>query len=396
MLFGWRISVLLLLTAGSEAQSGDGDSDPEVRLSCTSHISTGNCSVTCQLTGGRSDDDEDVEGDSIQSLTVCQKRLNEEKTENECWETVRDTVTSRNLRPLVDVNVSAQLKSGRQISTTVNLQKIVKPRSPRIWNVTFVPETNQTVVSILIPYNNEYLNPKNQVFQLHIWTDGSNMVQNFSSKNFIQIDKEHLRPSSEYHVKVRAIPDGVHLQGTWSEWSNTVSFFTPPGEGPLNEMDKWPELGFTPVVCFICLLVVILSIVFWKNKIFSYVWPSIPHPKQTLVQICKPNKGLLLNLNPEVFSSLKVYPLEKTECGEAEPSLRPTAPDGSQSSSTQSSDCSSTTSASTEELEICALLSDSENSLPSPEDGPQPPQPEHSGAGSEEAYVTMSSFYQIK
>ncbi|MEQ2203965.1 hypothetical protein XENOCAPTIV_005822, partial [Xenoophorus captivus] len=177
--------------------------------------------------------------------------------------------------------------------------------------------------------------------------------------------------------------------------------------------------------------------------IFTYMWPSIPHPKQTLVKICKPNKvsphnqellimdqhlrtnnhvmmfhqGLLLNLNPEVFSSLKVYPLEKTNFEEAEPSLGPTDADGSQSSSNQSSDCRSTTSVSTEELEISALLTRSasygEDSLPSSspspvmvlqrEDEAQNLQPENGSRGNavgmnqpEEAYVTMSSFYQIK
>lgn len=107
---------------------------------------------------------------------------------------------------------------------------------------------------------------------------------------------------------------------------------------------------------------------------------------------------------------------------ETEPSVDPAAADGTQSnepSSTQSSDCRSTTSVSTEELELSALLSrsssDGEESLqstsPSPINvlqlGDEPtPQPDRSSGGNqvemfgvsqqEEAYVTMSSFYQIK
>lgn len=132
-----------------------------------------------------------------------------------------------------------------------------------------------------------------------------------------------------------------------------------------------------------------------------------------------------MNFKPEVFSALKVYPMEKREeqlRKETEASL--TAADGSQSThpcSTQSSDCSrSTTSVSTEELELSALLSrsssDGEDSLqstsPSPinvlqlRERPHTPQPERNHGGNEaevfgvgqkeEAYVTMSSFYQIK
>ena len=125
-----------------------------------------------------------------------------------------------------------------------------------------------------------------------------------------------------------------------------------------------------------------------------------------------------MHFHPEVFSALRVDPKERAEeepCEEAEPST-PADP-----CSTQSSDCStSTTSVSTEELELSALLSrsstDREDSLQSatlspvhvlqPAERPRTPEPESSGGGQEaevfavsqqeEAYVTMSSFYQIK
>lgn len=126
-------------------------------------------------------------------------------------------------------------------------------------------------------------------------------------------------------------------------------------------------------------------------------------------------QGFLLIFKPEVFSALKVYPLERAdeEPGEEEePSVNVAAADGAQSnnpSSTQSSDCSSTTSTSTEELELSALLSrtcsDSEETSPihTRQHGDGHPaesergQAEVFGVGpQEEAYVTMSSFYQIK
>lgn len=151
-----------------------------------------------------------------------------------------------------------------------------------------------------------------------------------------------------------------------------------------------------------------------------------------MIKATKPNQkglfsfslqGLLLNVKPEVFSALKVYPMEKKPCEETEPSITAAA-EGTQLTlpcSTQSSDCSrSTTTVSTEELELSALLSrsssDGEDSLqstsPSPinilelGERPHTPQPERSSEGNEaevsgvgqqeEAYVTMSSFYQIK
>lgn len=126
---------------------------------------------------------------------------------------------------------------------------------------------------------------------------------------------------------------------------------------------------------------------------------------------------LLLTFRPEVFSALRVGPVETAACEETPAP----AADGAQSGeacSTQSSDCRSTTSASTEELEISALLSrsssEAEDSLPSSSPSPvaslqleeRPEQPELHVEGNElevfgvnhqeDAYVTMSSFYKIK
>lgn len=122
-------------------------------------------------------------------------------------------------------------------------------------------------------------------------------------------------------------------------------------------------------------------------------------------------QGLLLNFKPDVFSVLKVYSLEGMD-GEPGEELEPLdVADVDRSSlpcSSQSSDCSgSADSVSTEDLELSALLSrsssDEEGSLQSVE-APGTPEPERDsegkGTGSgvskqDEAYVTMSNFYQI-
>ncbi|XP_051249892.1 interleukin-7 receptor subunit alpha [Dicentrarchus labrax] len=420
--------LLLLLPAVTQAQSGEEETDTEPRLSCTSHIMTEQSSLTCELVGGKNynEDDEDDEADGIEKMTVCYTDWSE-PDQKKCVEDFGDTVSSQNLNPVNHFSVTAHLKRGGKVTAMIDLKKIVKPRSPEVWNVTFNQESNQAVIYIRTPYHREFLKKENQLFQLHIWTAGSTKILNISSLE-MKIDMEHLQQNTEYHVKVRAIPQ-LFLAGTWSDWSETFSFFTPAGDKVKKETDERQET-YTLIVCLVLLVVLTFSVVFfWKNKIFTYMWPSIPHPKHTLVQICKPNKGLLLNFKPEVFSALKVYPMEKTEeqpCDETEPSIAASAPaaESTQSNhacSTQSSDCSrSTTSVSTEELELSALLSrsssDGEDSLqstsPSPirdlqfGETPHAPQRGCSSEGNEaelfgvsqqeEAYVTMSSFYQIK
>ncbi|XP_023816612.1 interleukin-7 receptor subunit alpha [Oryzias latipes] len=414
MAFGWKTDALLLLllmmATGGQAQSGDGDS--ELQMSCSSHISIHGCNVTCQLltdsSSSEDEEEEEEEWNAVVKTTMCYSEWTKSGKKMKCVEADGDTVRSEDLSPVVPVNVTVHLQRGRPISSVVNLTKIVKPKSPQVCNVTFDLESNQTVIFIEIPYQNDYLKVENQLFQLHIWTAGQNLIQNVSSQDCIRFDTKHLRPRSQYHVKVRSIPCGV-LRGSWSEWSETVSFLS-PADPPVVKMEH---------ILTVCLMVVVVvgvtssAFIFWKKQILTFIWPIIPHPKQTLVQICKQHKGLLLSLNPEEFSSLNVDPVDRAVRDEE------LLASGPQPGSTQSSDCRNSTSVSTEELEVSALLSrtssDSEDSWqnlaassihgPRKQNQQDSPLPEGGSAASpvelratqpEEAYVTMSSFYRTK
>ncbi|XP_034457483.1 interleukin-7 receptor subunit alpha isoform X2 [Hippoglossus hippoglossus] len=406
-------TIFLLLMVGVQAQSGDTDTDVDSGISCSSHITSdqteGN-SLTCELLPGRHDDEDDEdEGDSIETMTLCSSDVSDGWRRVKCVKAQGNQLNFTEA-PIVEFNLTVQLKRGGEIRTRVDLKKIVKPRRPQVWNVTFNQELNQAVVHIQSPYHRDYLTGQ-QMFQLDIWaTDRPNMIQNFSSESSMKIDMEHLRKNTEYHVKVRAIPVKF-LEGSWSKWSDTFSFDTPAGA---RETDDTQQM-YKVMLCLIPLAVVSVTVIFLrKNKILTYMWPSIPHPKDTLVHIGKPNKGLLLNFNPEVFSALRVSSMLQC-CDEPESSLSPA--DGAQSThpcSTQSSDCRSTTSVSTEELDLSALLSGSSSAAdaslhsasPSPvhdlllegtEGCSGANETEALGAGQqEEAYVTMSSFYQVK
>ncbi|XP_037341380.2 interleukin-7 receptor subunit alpha-like [Pungitius pungitius] len=392
MLRCWTAALLLLLmAAGTRPHSGGGPGDEEPTISCTSHILTNGSSLSCRLAGGPVEDDEDEGGDGVCNMTVCffDFHLNKEK----CLKAFGDTVSSEKLKPLHQLTVTVHLKRGGRVTTMVDLKKIVQPRSPQVKDVTFEEDSHQVVIRLQTPYVKEYLKV---LFQLHIWSSGSSTTQNVSSDS-LRMDVKLLRPNAEYHVRARAVPTNG-WQGSWSEWSETFSFFSPAEETSQKETNGL-------IVCLVILVVVPSSVVlFCRNRIFTYMWPRIPHPKDTLVHICKTNKGLLLNFKPEEISALNVEKTEKS-WEEAEP---PKAAESSPSCSTQSYDgCMSTTSVSTEELELSTLLSrsslDGEESLqsasPSPVQDLQPgdrPPSCSDGVKEAEAYVTMSSFYQIK
>lgn len=109
-------------------------------------------------------------------------------------------------------------------------------------------------------------------------------IQNVSSQDCIRFDTKHLRPRSQYHVKVRSIPCGV-LRGSWSEWSETVSFLSPAGETRLPGLKEpqwsydslWVLPADPPVVKMehiltVCLMVVVVvgvtssAFIFWKKQ----------------------------------------------------------------------------------------------------------------------------------
>uniref|UniRef100_A0A3P8X2S9 Fibronectin type-III domain-containing protein n=1 Tax=Cynoglossus semilaevis TaxID=244447 RepID=A0A3P8X2S9_CYNSE len=329
--------------------------------------------------------------------------------------------------PVGNFNLTVHLRRGGVITTTVDMKKIVKPRSPSVRNVTFHQESDAVFVHVSTPYVRDYLTTDNQLFQLRIWSSTHQLV----GHTVLKIDLLHLHRNTQYFVKVRAIPL-KELEGVWSEWSNTYTFRLPEGEDGTSNCGRWRQE--TETLSYSVLSIILAAgpvlVIFWKKKIFTYMWPNIPHPKDTLVHLCKPNKtkpvrsdpvqstdpGLLTDLvQPDTLRPDPVRPGHSVQSGSlGSDSLASIELLTSESSgpaedlcSTQSSDCRSTTSNSTEESELAALLdrscSDGENSLQST--GPSSLRGPDSGAGpgdsggsgqQEEAYVTMSSFYQSK
>ncbi|XP_077473573.1 interleukin-7 receptor subunit alpha [Stigmatopora argus] len=396
--------LLLLLPATCLAQSGEEDTDLESRISCTSHISTTECSLTCKLTGSMNEDNQD-EDDGVKTMKIC--FFSHAVNRKICLSEMGDSVTSTELNPLAKLEVTIHIGREGIVRKTIQLSKLVRPRSPEVYNVTVKRESNQAVFQIRTPYEKDYLKVENQLFQLFIWNTDEKTIQNVSSSDRMAVDLEHFRKNSTYRVKVRAIPL-IYFKGSWSEWSHAFTFFIPDVQTQSEEKVTPSRKLVTPtrklLVCLLALVVMISCFgIFWKKKIFSYMWPSIPHPKPTLVQTCKPNVvSLLLNLKPEEFSALNIQPVVETVEQERVLAIHcATFTLANAPHSTQNSDCS----ASTEELEL-SISHDSScsNGLGSLQSSTllataasSPGEPLLLEASQkEEDYVTMASFLQIK
>ncbi|CAN9504642.1 unnamed protein product [Ophioblennius macclurei] len=348
MMSGWRrwrsdmLLLLLMLLTGSQAQSGD--ADVESRISCTSHISIQGSSLTCQLLPGTRQEqdqeqdqdedqdqdkeqvqDQDEEADSIKHMRLCYSDY-ADQGRTKYFEADGNTINSKELTPLLHLNLTVYLRKGGLLWTTVDLKKIVKPRSPVVWNVSIDHEAGQLLVYVRTPYQNDYLNEENQMFQVLLSINSANMTLNMSSKHVLSVHTQQLQPSSEYQVRVRSIPQ-AYLQGSWSPWSSAVHFTSPAAE----EVSEAPVRRWELPVLTVCLVVVVVIMssmaVLQRDRICSHMWPKVPHPKHTLLHVYTTSTrhpALLLRLQPDVFSALRVFTgdTQKESAGDVAPSHR--------------------------------------------------------------------------
>ncbi|CAL1568115.1 unnamed protein product [Knipowitschia caucasica] len=363
MLLLWTV----MLSARTAAQSGDTDLGMVPTLHCLSHISLfEGTNISCSLVSSSDsqEDDEDEDSDSIESITACccSELGNDRK---KCVKAFGDTVSSKDLNSVSPVTLTAESRTGHLLKTKLDLRKIIKPKSPWVYNVTF---PDNALVHVQTPYKNDYLNEENQLFQIQLWSEKTNLTQNTTSVS-MNIDWSHLSRGTQYYVKVRAAPRG-YFRGTWSEWSETYSFKTPSA-------DKSSTENISSLWSLV--LVVVLVVGSFMLKTRACMCPSIPQPKETIMQICRPSNGLPLIFKPDESSSLNVYSIVNTStkpsCNEKESVLSSAGPPQSKAQTPP---------------EVQPLQQPDPTQETSSGD-PHSTQPER-----EDSYVTMSGFYQIK
>lgn len=130
------------------------------RTSCTSHITTGTSTLTCNVVTDDNDneDDEDVEDDSIEEIKAwwgIGRYANVQSWTNrpvmlcsfihsytdlnwkvECLNSSGNTISFTNLSPVINLTVTLGLKSGRNMTKKINLLKIGKSQ---LWAQTRIP-----------------------------------------------------------------------------------------------------------------------------------------------------------------------------------------------------------------------------------------------------------------
>ncbi|XP_012662506.1 interleukin-7 receptor subunit alpha [Otolemur garnettii] len=187
----------------------------------------------------------------------------------------------------------------------------VKPEAPFDVNVVYRDGAHDFVVT----FNTSHLQKKYVKKLMHDVAyrqekeENNWMHVNLSSTKLTLLQRK-LQHDAIYEVKVRSIPYSLdYFEGIWSEWSPSYHFRTPPVNLP-EEMDL-VLLTISISSFFSVALLVILACVLWKRRIKPVVWPNLPDHKKTLEQLCKkPGKNLNVSFNPESFLDCQIHKVD--------------------------------------------------------------------------------------
>ncbi|XP_073933729.1 interleukin-7 receptor subunit alpha isoform X2 [Castor canadensis] len=205
-----------------------------------------------------------------------------------------------------DSNICVKLGKKNITCKTVNIAKIVKPEAPFDVEVMYREEANDFVVTFNTSHlKKKYVKQLMHDLAYHLEKDGNNWMHMNSTSTTMTLLQRKLQPDAMYEIKVRSIPENNYFDGFWSEWSPSSHFRTPETKS-LGEMD--PVLLTISILSFFSMvLLVILAFVLWEKRIKPIVWPSLPDHKKTLEQLCKkPKKNLNVSFNPESFLDCQI------------------------------------------------------------------------------------------
>lgn len=203
--------------------------------------------------------------------------------------------------------ICVKLGKKNLICKHMDVTRIVKAEAPFDLQVVYRREANDFLVTFNTSHlEKKYLKKLKHDVAYRPERGDSNWTHVYLFNTRTTILQRKLRPKAVYEIKVRSIPHHDYFKGFWSEWSPSSTFETPE----LRNQGGWDPVLPTVIVLslFSMVLLVILAHVLWKKRIKPVVWPSLPDHKKTLEQLCKkPKKNLNVSFNPESFLDCQIH-----------------------------------------------------------------------------------------
>ncbi|XP_009902036.2 interleukin-7 receptor subunit alpha [Dryobates pubescens] len=308
----WGIFVLLLHTAfgesGCTSADGDGtfgdDESGNFDIDCFSQLEfkESYSSLTCNFT-------ELPPRNTNYTLALCTKEdsnylcFNMEKREDVYFLQFTDILSNK------DICVNSETK--RKVCWSLVVTDFVKPEVPFNINITYQKEANEYLIHYSTPHSwKKYL--KDKLIHQIAYRQEEGTWKTIESP-FLQVKLlgKNLHNDALYEVKVRSQPNGDYFKGMWSEWSTSKSFRT-AREQHSTESSSGVVLVILSVLGFMLSIVMIVVVVtFWENRIKPAVCPNLPDHKKTLEQLCKkPKNNFDIIFNPESFGYVHIHKVD--------------------------------------------------------------------------------------
>lgn len=220
-------------------------------------------------------------------------------------------------------NICVKLGQKNLTCKNMAINTIVKAEAPSDLKVVYRKEANDFLVTFNAPHlKKKYLKKVKHDVAYRPARGESNWTHVSLFHTRTTIPQRKLRPKAMYEIKVRSIPHNDYFKGFWSEWSPSSTFETPE---PKNQGGWDPVLpSVTILSLFSVFLLVILAHVLWKKRIKPVVWPSLPDHKKTLEQLCKkPKTSLNVSFNPESFLDCQIHEVKGVEARDEVESFLP-------------------------------------------------------------------------
>ncbi|XP_027293607.1 interleukin-7 receptor subunit alpha [Cricetulus griseus] len=204
-------------------------------------------------------------------------------------------------------NMCVKLGEKNLTCKNIEISKIVKPEAPFGLEVVYRKEANDFLVTFNTTHSKKkYVKHLMHDMAYRPKKGESNWTHVHLMNTKTTILERTLKPKAVYEIKVRSIPGTRYFKGFWSDWSPSSTFKTPDPWSRVRWDPVLPSISILSF--FSVVLLVILTCVLWKKRIKPIVWPSLPDHKKTLEQLCKkPQKNLNVSFNPESFLDCQIH-----------------------------------------------------------------------------------------
>ncbi|NXH16039.1 IL7RA protein, partial [Bucco capensis] len=282
-----------------------GDDEPDnFDIDCFSQLDFKDSysSLTCNFT-------EPPPHNTNYSLAMCTKEdsnylcFNMEKQEDVYFLQFTDILSNK------DICVKSETK--RRVCKSLVVTHIVKPEVPFNISITYQKEANEYLIHYSTPHSwKKYLKDK-LVHQIAYRQEESTWKTIQSPQLQVKLLGKNLDSDASYEVKVRSRPNEDYFKGMWSEWSASKSFRTAKEQHSTDTNSSMVVVILSILGFMLSIVMIVLIITFWENRIKPAVWPNLPDHKKTLEQLCKkPKSNFDISFNPESFGYVHIHKVD--------------------------------------------------------------------------------------